>query len=139
MTRAGSVVFALIAVVIAVAAALGTGGGFLDARLPGGLPFGTLLVILGLSAAASAGLLLSRPGTLLRWLAVVSLIAALAWFPVGYALAGNAALNFSDGNDGTFFLQRVTPGVVLLVIGTMGLALGTAGFRWWMERRADAA
>ena len=126
----------LLVIVVAVSASLATGTDFLNARLPGGLPFGTLLVILGLGAAAGVSLLLSRPGTVLRWLAVVSLVAALAWFPVGYALAGNAALNFSDGTDGTFFLRQFTVGVVLIVVGTMGAALAAAGLRAWRRRRA---
>lgn len=125
----------LIVMVVAAAASLGMGAGYLDARLPGGLPLGTLLVILGLCAGAGVAFLLSRPGTPLRWLAVASLVAALAWFPVGYALAGNAALNFSDGADGTFFLRRFSVGVVLLVIGTMVAALGAAAFRGLTRRR----
>jgi len=126
----------LLAVVVAASASLVAGAGYLEVRLPGGLPFGTLLVILGLGAAAGASLLLSRSGTVMRWLAVVSLVAVLAWFPVGYALAGNAALNFSDGADGTFFLRQFTVGVVLIVVGTLGAALAAAGFRAWRRRRA---
>lgn len=138
MFRHKYIVFVLLAVVAAAAVALGAGGEYLGARLLGGFPLGTLLVILGLCAAAAVALGLSRPGSPLRWLAVVSLVAALAWFPVGYVLAGNAALNFSDGVDGTFFLRQFTPGVVLLVIGTMGGALGWAALASWRERRADS-
>ncbi|MEM1116896.1 MAG: hypothetical protein AAGJ11_10355, partial [Bacteroidota bacterium] len=68
--------------------------GLIEARLVGGLPFGTLLVIVALVAGASQPLAVGHPAPSSRWVAGVALVAALAWFPVGVFLSGNAGLNF---------------------------------------------
>jgi hypothetical protein len=86
----------LVVVALASFAALFSGGAFLEAALPGGLPVGNALVVIALCSLACAAIAISRPGTLVRYVSVASLVAAAAWLPVSIGLAGNLNLNFSD-------------------------------------------
>ena len=103
--------FALLclAVVILACGLLGTGAGVLDYRLPGGVPFGNALTVAGLVAAAAFSRLVAAPGTRLRILSYVALAAAVAWYPVSIAMAGNLNLVFPRGNGQawTYFTYAV--------------------------------
>ena len=76
-------------------AALISGGPFLEAPLLEGLPVGNVLTVAALCSSACAAIAISRPGTVVRYFSVASLIVASAWLPASISLAGNLALNFS--------------------------------------------
>lgn len=87
--------------------------------LPGGLPLGTLFAILALVAGAAVPLAVSRPGSLLRWVGAIALVAAVLWFPVGAYLSGNAELNFVVDAANSALFWHLTAAVAVLVLGTM--------------------
>ena len=66
--------------------------------LPGGLPFGNGLTAAGVISAAVVALLLSKPGSILRWTAIVSIVLSVLWLPISIGLAGNLSLNFHGTN-----------------------------------------
>ena len=108
----------LVVVALASIAALFSGGSFLEAALPGGLPVGNALVVIALSSLACAAIALSPPGTFARYVSVASLVAAAAWLPVSIALAGNLELNFSDaGWDAWVALSLATVALVFVAMG----------------------
>lgn len=93
----------LLAVAAFATVSLVRGASYLGFVLPGGLPFGNALAAIGQCALAGAAVLLATRGTWRRRLALIALIAAIAWLPVSMLLAGNASLNFS-GVRGTVWL-----------------------------------
>ena len=106
----------------------------LNLRLPGGLPFGNLLVIVVLLAAGLTGLFYSRPGTLLRLLSIVTAMVAIGWLPVTLATSGNPAANFR-GDDAAYALWfRYTVVAGLLALATL---LATLAACIVDARRAD--
>src|SRR5262245_51102101 len=92
-----TIAVALLAIAAFAVVSLRSGATYLEAVLPGGLPFGNALTALGLCAAAGVAVVLSARGTMLRAVSLTSLIAAAAWLPASVALAGNLALNFGNG------------------------------------------
>lgn len=119
-----------------VALSLALGAKYLVLRLPGGLPFGTLLVILALMAAAGTPFLLGRPGRLLGAVSVVALVVAGAWFPVGLVLSGNAGLNFYNAPAKSALFDTITTGTAILSLTTMLWGMGRAA---WVHRRRREA
>lgn len=91
----------------------------LEGNLPGGLPAGNLLAAITFAAWPAAAVLIARPGSLARRLAIGALALALAWLPVSLLLAGNLALNF-EGLRGTLWM-----GLTVLT-----LSAGTAALAW---------
>ena len=114
-------VIALLTIAAFTAVSLALGASFLDAALPGGLPFGNLLTALGLCAAAGAAVGLSAPGTVLRLAALMSLFGAVAWLPVSILLAGNLELNFPGERGFAWMVFSLV--VVLDVLSTLAWAL----------------
>lgn len=91
----------------------------LEARLPGGLPFGNLLTVVALLGAGLTGAFYSRRGALLRLLSLVTAMMALGWVPVTVATSGNLAANFA-GDDAAFTLWfRYTVAAGLLALATL--------------------
>lgn len=103
--------------------------GLVEARLPGGLPLGTLLAAVALVAGAAVPLAASRPGTVLRWVGAAGLGAAAAWLPLGIVLSGNAALNFVDDAADSALFWTLTRWLAGLILATMGWAGVTAALR----------
>lgn len=126
---------ALLAIAAFAVLSLAYGATYLEAMLPGGLPFGNALTALGLYAAAGAAVVLSARGTALRAVSLASLIAAAAWLPVSIALAGNLTLNFGGGRGLTWVVLSL--GVVTGVLGALVWALAAALLA--LRRRAGAA
>lgn len=114
-------VAALLILAASALLSLVSGAPWLEAMLPGGLPFGNALTAIGLCAAAGSAVLLSARGTALRWVSVASLAGAAAWLPVSIALAGNLALNF-DGSRGAAWLC-FSAAIAVAVFGVLSWAL----------------
>lgn len=119
------IVVALLLLIAAFALlSLASGASYLDAALPGGLPFGNALTAIGLCAAAGSAVGLSARRTALRLLSVVALIGAAAWLPVSIELAGNLNLNFYGGNGVAWLV--LSGAVVTAVFGVLVWALAAA-------------
>ena len=87
---------------------LGLGHPVLLFELPGGLPFGNLLVAVIFCLPPLMAIALSRAGTSVRYLSYASLVAGLAWLPISIGLAGNLNLNFqNDGESWVLFTSFV--------------------------------
>ena len=113
------IVAVLLAVFVFAVLSLVFGASYLEALLPGGLPFGNALTALGLCSAAGAAVALSARGTALRIASLAALVAAAVWLPVSVALAGNLALNLGSGR-----------GLVWLVF-SFAVAAGVLGVLVW--------
>lgn len=98
MTRI--VVLILLTIVLFTFVSLVKGAAYLVWLLPGGLPFGNVLTATGLTSAAVLALVLSKPESVLRWIAIVSIVLSVLWLPMSVGLAGNLSLNF-DGTNGS--------------------------------------
>lgn len=98
MTRI--VVLILLTIVLFTFVSLVKGAAYLVWLLPGGLPFGNVLTATGLTSAAVVALVLSKPESVLRWIAIVSIVLSVLWLPMSVGLAGNLSLNF-DGTNGS--------------------------------------
>ena len=120
MTRLLSLI--CLAVVALACGLLGTGAGVLEYRLPGGVPFGNALTVAGLVAAASFSRLVAAPGSLLRILSYIALAAAVAWYPVSIAMAGNLNLVFPRGNGRAWTYFTLAGAVVVGAALFAGLA-----------------
>jgi hypothetical protein len=90
------------------------------ARLPGGLPLGTLFAIVALIAGVALTFILSRPYTVLRWVSTLALIVTLLWFPIGLYLAGNVGLNFVNDPGRSALFRQITVGTTPFVLGGLG-------------------
>lgn len=91
----------------------------LNLRLPGGLPFGNLLVVIALLNMGLTGFVYSRRGTLLRLLSIATAMLALGWVPFTVATSGNLAANF-QGDDAAYLLWLRYTGVgALLGLATL--------------------
>jgi len=134
MLRAVAIVVSLLTFASSLTC-LVSGAAILELPILGGLPFGNLLAAAGLCGAAAAAVLLTASGSLLRRLAVVALVFALAWLPLPFALAGSLALNFS-GQLGTAWLAG---SVLLQVLVTVLLLLALASALLSKRNRAGAA
>ena len=127
------VVAALLAVFVFAVLSLAFGAPYLEALLPGGLPFGNALTALALCSAAGAAVGLSARGTALRIASLAALVAAAVWLPVSVALAGNLALNFGSGRGPVWlaFSVAVAAGVlgvlVWALVATLLALCGRAG------------
>ena len=98
MTRI--VVLILLTIVLFTFVSLVKVAAYLVWLLPGGLPFGNVLTATGLTSAAVVALVLSKPESVLRWIAIVSIVLSVLWLPKSVGLAGNLSLNF-DGTNGS--------------------------------------
>ncbi|MGB0513294.1 MAG: hypothetical protein ACPGJE_00480 [Wenzhouxiangellaceae bacterium] len=85
-------------------------------ELAGGLPLGTLLAAVALMAASLIPIVLSRPGSVTRGIAVLASAASVLWLPIGIWLSGNAALNFSNDAVDSSIFWRYTIGMVALIL-----------------------
>ena len=97
MTRI--IVLILLSIVLFTFVSLAKGAAYLLWLLPGGLPFGNGLTAAGVTSAAVVALLLSKPESILRWTAIVSIVLSVLWLPISIGLTGNLSLNF-DGTKG---------------------------------------
>lgn len=111
----------LLAVTVFAVFSLVSGAAYLEAPLPGGLPFGNALTAIGLCSAAGAAIWLSRPSTILRAMSMGSFVAAAVWLPLSIALAGNLVLVFSGGY-GTAWLW-ISVGTASAVLLSLAWAL----------------
>ena len=98
MTRI--IVLILLTIVLFTFVSLVKGAAYLVWLLPGGLPFGNALTATGLTSAAVVALVLGKPESVLRWIAIVSIVLSVLWLPMSVGLAGNLSLNF-DGTNGS--------------------------------------
>jgi hypothetical protein len=98
MTRI--IVLILLTIVLFTFVSLVKGAAYLVWLLPGGLPFGNALTATGLTSAAVVALVLGKPESVLRWIAIVSIVLSVLWLPMSVGLAGNLSLN-SDGTNGS--------------------------------------
>ncbi|MEM1438156.1 MAG: hypothetical protein AAF545_07995 [Pseudomonadota bacterium] len=111
---------------------------WLEALLPGGLPFGNLLVATGMVCAGLAGMAYSDSGSVLRLLSIVTTMVALAWIPVGLATSGNLNFNFY-GDDASYMLWfRYTAVAAVLGVATLVATLAAA-ISDYVKRRHAAA
>ncbi|MEL6449341.1 MAG: hypothetical protein AAFQ62_15515 [Pseudomonadota bacterium] len=111
---------------------------WLEALLPGGLPFGNLLVAAGMVCAGLAGMAYSDSGSVLRLLSIVTTMVALAWIPVGLATSGNLNFNFY-GDDASYMLWfRYTAVAAVLGVATLVATLAAA-ISDYVKRRHAAA
>lgn len=115
------IIVLLLAVTVFAAFSLVSGAAYLESPLPGGLPFGNALAAIGLCSTAGAAVGLSRTGTMLRALSMVSFVAAVIWLPLSIALAGNLALEFSGDRGGVW--MWITLGTVSAVLLSLVWAL----------------
>lgn len=97
---------------------LGSGADWLGEELPGGLPLGNALTAIGLCAIAGAAFALTRRGTAFRIVALSALVGAAVWLPVSIVLAGNAALNFTNGLGSVWLIFSLT----VAAVGVVSLA-----------------
>lgn len=107
MPKKNLIATALVTFAAFVVLSLVRGASYLDAPLIGGLPFGNLLVALGLCALAGASVALSAPGTTLRAASLTSLVGAVLWLPASVVLAGNLQLNFGGGRGPAWLAMSV--------------------------------
>ena len=128
-----SAVLALFAIALFAALSLLSGAPYLSAYLFGSLPVGNLLTALGLCAASAAAIGLSMPGTWLRAVSFVALLASALWLPVSAAMAGNLELSFSGSRGDTWLLISV--GTLALVAIAVLWALASAGLAALSRRR----
>lgn len=135
LTMQKTIASALLAIALFAVLSLVFGATYLEAALPGGLPFGNALAALGLCAVAGAAVALSTRSTALRAVSLFSLIAAAVWLPASIALAGNLALNFDGGRGLAWAVLNL--GVVGLVFGALVWALAAALLA--MRKRSGAA
>jgi len=112
------------------------GAGYLQAPLPGGLPLGNALAALGFSAIAGTGVTIARRGVVRR-MACVALLAALAWLPVSIAMAGNLTLVFQGARGDAWIAWSV--GVAGVSLAAPVLALSQRLFLGLLPRRMRAA
>ena len=68
-------------------------------------------------AEAAVALLLSKPKTVSRWSAIVSIVLSALWLPISIGLAGNLYLNF-DGTNGLMW-TRYTVATFVFVLMSM--------------------
>jgi len=122
----------LVAVAALSCGVLLSGSALAEYPLPGGLPLGNLLMVLGLCGLSGAAWLLSDGGTARRRFAAMALLASLLWLPVSALLAGNLALNFS-GTRGTAWQVG---SVAVMVAVLMALAWAMAGFAFDRPRQS---
>ncbi|MEL6950920.1 MAG: hypothetical protein AAGM16_12500 [Pseudomonadota bacterium] len=111
---------------------------WMEALLPGGLPFGNLLVAAGMVCAGLTGMAYSESGSVLRLLSIVTTMVSLAWIPVGLATSGNLNFNFY-GDDMSYMLWfRYTAVAAVLGIATL-MATLAAAISDYVKRRHAAA
>lgn len=126
---------AAVLLVVAAVAALALVFGparYLEARLPGGLPLGNLIVAFGICAMAAAAGGLGTPAPPARVVSGIALVGALLWLPVSILLAGNAQLNFGNGRGGAWIAWTA-----LVFAGACGSLLYALG-AWALARRLRA-
>jgi hypothetical protein len=131
MTR--FIIAILLMIVLFTCASLVTGAAYLLWLLPGGLPFGNGLTAAGLSSAAVIALLLSKPKSVLRWIAIGSIVLSVIWLPISIGLAGNLSLNF-DGTNGLVW-RRFTLATFAFVLMSMLWAIAQSFVDRSMGRR----
>ena len=131
MTR--FIIAILLMVVLFTCASLVTGAAYLLWLLPGGLPFGNGLTAAGLSSAAVIALLLSKPKSVLRWIAIGSIVLSVIWLPISIGLAGNLSLNF-DGTNGLVW-RRFTLATFAIVLMSLLWAIAQSFVDRSMGRR----
>ncbi|MDR0182381.1 hypothetical protein [Lysobacter arvi] len=112
-------VAALLALAAFAIGSLVAGASYLGVPLRGGLPLGNALAASGLCAIAACGATIAHRGPV-RCVAVVALVAALAWLPVSIAMAGNLALVFSGARGDAWIAWSA--GVALLSFASLALA-----------------
>ena len=119
MTRI--IVLILLTIVLFTFVSLVKGAAYLVWLLPGGLPFGNVLTATGLTSAAVVALVLSKPDSVLRWIAIASIVLSVLWLPMSVRLAGNLSLNF-DGTNGSAW-RYYTLVTFVFVLTSMLLAI----------------
>ena len=119
MTRI--IVLILLTIVLFTFVSLVKGAAYLVWLLPGGLPFGNALTATGLTSAAVVALVLGKPESVLRWIAIVSIVLSVLWLPMSVRLAGNLSLNF-DGTNGSAW-RYYTLVTFVFVLTSMLLAI----------------
>ena len=85
------------------------------------IPIGNLLVPAALISISSLAIQIKQESKLIRIASIVSIIAALGWFPIGIILSGNTELNFvNDASDSANFelLTFTLVGIAVLVFLT---------------------
>jgi len=111
----------LLALGVFAIGSLMTGARYLEVALPGGLPLGNALTALGLCAIAGSGVVIARRG-IVRRVALVTLVVAVAWLPVSIAMAGNLALVFSHGRGDTWIAWSAGAAILSLASPVVALA-----------------
>ena len=117
----GIIVLILLTIVLFTFVSLVKGAAYLVWLLPGGLPFGNALTATGLTSAAVVALVLGKPESVLRWIAIVSIVLSVLWLPMSVGLAGNLSLNF-DGTNGSAW-RYYTLVTFVFVLTSMLLAI----------------
>ncbi|MEO0558105.1 MAG: hypothetical protein AAF170_07965 [Bacteroidota bacterium] len=88
-------------------------------NLPGGLPLGTLLAALAFILGAAVPVVASRPRTLLRWVGMIGLVAAVLWLPLGMYLSGTPSLSFVNDAADSAIYWGLTKGLAAGILATM--------------------
>jgi hypothetical protein len=91
-----------------------SGASYLDQPLPGGLPIGNALTAIGLCAVSMTAFWLSPLHSARRRLSILAMLASIVWLPLSIALAGNLALNFSNGRGTVWLAVSSTTAIVAL-------------------------
>lgn len=98
-----------------------SGAKFLEYLIFDIIPIGNLLVPAALISISSLAIQIKQESKLIRIASIVSIIAALGWFPIGIILSGNIELNFvNDASDSATFelLTFTLVGIAVLVFLT---------------------
>ena len=85
-------------------------------NLPGGLPLGTLLAAIAFISASFIPISKSKPGSFLRRIGSVLLLASILWLPLGIYLSGNAALSFVQDAADSHLFWRFTAGLGVSIL-----------------------
>lgn len=88
-------IFICMAIALASGWLLFTGSELLDVELPFAFPAGNIVAAVMLMGIAAVPVLSSAPGSRLRTVAKLTLVAAIAWLPVSMAIAGGMQLHYS--------------------------------------------
>ncbi len=137
-TRMNRAALAVVVAVLALAmlAPLLLGLAVVDHDLPGGLPLGNLMAAGFLAAWPAIAVVISRPRSVARTIAVAALLLALAWLPVSILMAGNLRLSFADDTGerwGWLTLATLAGGLLAL----LACAAAAIHARWRRPRQGN--
>ena len=97
--------------------------------LPGEVPLGNLVAILAYISGAWLSRLLAPSRGVLAVLAMLAVVAALCWFPLGVWLAGNLQLNFIAAPERAKWFVQISLVVAAYILTVLLATLIQRGYR----------